>query len=84
MGKEIEVEVAGDDRARLEAIVADRNCPQEHVERVRIVSRSHIAGNRGPSHERADGLVCANRRTRRPATVDVERDRQSLVEQGAD
>ena len=36
------------------------------------------------SHERADGLVCANRRTRRPATVDVERDRQALVERGAD
>ena len=37
MRKGIEVEVAVDDRARLEAIVADRNCRQKHVERVRIV-----------------------------------------------
>ena len=37
MRKGIEVEVAVDDRARLEAIVADRNCRQKHVERGRIV-----------------------------------------------
>jgi transposase len=37
MRKGIEVEVAADDRARLEAIVADRNCRQKHVERARIV-----------------------------------------------
>ena len=37
MRKRIEIEVAVDDRARLEAIVADRNCRQKHVERVRIV-----------------------------------------------
>ena len=37
MRKGIEVEVAAADRARLEAIVADRNCRQKHVERARIV-----------------------------------------------
>ena len=37
MRKGVEVEVAGDDRARLEAIVADRNRRQKHVERARIV-----------------------------------------------
>ncbi|MCC2662434.1 MAG: hypothetical protein K0R41_721, partial [Geminicoccaceae bacterium] len=37
MRKGIEVEVAADDRARLEAIVADRNQRQKHVERARIV-----------------------------------------------
>jgi transposase len=37
MRKGIEVEVAAGDRARLEAIVADRNCRQKHVERARIV-----------------------------------------------
>jgi transposase len=37
MRKGIEVEVAADDRARLEAIVADRNCRQKHAERARIV-----------------------------------------------
>ncbi len=40
MRKGIEIEVTGDDRARLEAIVADRNRPQKHVERARIVLRS--------------------------------------------
>jgi Homeodomain-like domain len=33
----IEIEVAAADRARLEAIVADRNCREKHVERARIV-----------------------------------------------
>jgi transposase len=37
MRKGIEVEVAADDRARLEAIVANRNRRQKHVERARIV-----------------------------------------------
>ena len=37
MRKGIEIEIAADDRARLEAIVADRNCRQKHVERARIV-----------------------------------------------
>ena len=37
MRKGIEIEVAADDRARLEAIVADRNRRQKHVERARIV-----------------------------------------------
>ncbi|MCE3250502.1 MAG: Integrase core domain protein [Geminicoccaceae bacterium] len=37
MRKGIEVEVAADDRARLEAIVADRNHRQKHVERARLV-----------------------------------------------
>ncbi|MCE3247357.1 MAG: hypothetical protein K0R41_1182, partial [Geminicoccaceae bacterium] len=37
MRKGIKVEVAADDRARLEAIVADRNHRQKHVERARIV-----------------------------------------------
>jgi transposase len=37
MRKGIEVEVAAGDRARLEAIVADRNSRQKHVERARIV-----------------------------------------------
>ena len=37
MRKEIEVEVAADHRARLEAIVAERNRRQKHVERARIV-----------------------------------------------
>ena len=37
MGKGIEIEVAAADRARLEAIVADRNARQKHVERARIV-----------------------------------------------
>jgi transposase len=33
----IEIVVAADDRARLEAIIADRNSRQKHVERARIV-----------------------------------------------
>jgi hypothetical protein len=33
----IEIEVAAADRARLEAISADRNCREKHVERARIV-----------------------------------------------
>jgi hypothetical protein len=37
MRRGIEVEVAAADRARLEAIVADRNRRQKHVERARIV-----------------------------------------------
>src|SRR5690349_8236372 len=37
MRKGISVEVSAADRARLEAIVADRNSPQEHVWRARIV-----------------------------------------------
>jgi hypothetical protein len=37
MRKGIEFEVAADDRARLEAIVADRNRCQKHVERAQIV-----------------------------------------------
>jgi len=37
MRKGIEVEVGAGDRARLEAIVADRNRRQKHVERARIV-----------------------------------------------
>jgi hypothetical protein len=44
MRKGIEVEVAVDDRARLEAIVADRYCRQKHVERVRIVLTSDGVG----------------------------------------
>jgi Homeodomain-like domain len=37
MRKGIEVDVGADDRARLEAIVADRNCRQKYIERARIV-----------------------------------------------
>jgi transposase len=37
MRKGIEIEVTGGDRARLEAIVADRNRPQKHVWRARII-----------------------------------------------
>jgi transposase len=37
MRKGIEIEVSAGDRARLEAIVADRNSPQKHVWRVRII-----------------------------------------------
>jgi hypothetical protein len=37
MRKGIEIEVAAADRARLEAIVVDRNSPQKHVWRARIV-----------------------------------------------
>jgi transposase len=37
MRKGIEIEVTAADRARLEAIVADRNSPQKHVWRARIV-----------------------------------------------
>jgi transposase len=37
MRKGIEVEVSAADRARLEAIVADRNSPQKHVWRARII-----------------------------------------------
>ena len=37
MRKGIEVEVGAGDRARLEAIVADRNRRRKHVERARIV-----------------------------------------------
>jgi transposase len=33
----IEIEVAADDRARLDAIIADRNSRQKHVDRARIV-----------------------------------------------
>ncbi|MGZ9021586.1 MAG: IS630 family transposase, partial [Rhodoplanes sp.] len=33
----ISIEVSAADRARLEAIVADRNSPQKHVWRARIV-----------------------------------------------
>ena len=37
MRKGIEIEVTAGDRARLEAIVADRNSPQKHVWRARII-----------------------------------------------
>ena len=37
MRKEIVVEVSADARARLEAVVADRNSPQKHAWRARIV-----------------------------------------------
>src|SRR5918995_6623476 len=37
MRKGIEIGVSGADRARLEAIVADRNSPQKHVWRARII-----------------------------------------------
>ena len=37
MRKGIEIEIAAADRARLEAIVAERNRRQKHVERARIV-----------------------------------------------
>ena len=37
MRKDIIVELRGDDRARLEAIVADRNQPQKHVWRAEII-----------------------------------------------
>jgi hypothetical protein len=37
----ISFDVTGEDRARLEAIVADRNRPQKHVWRARIVFLSH-------------------------------------------
>ena len=37
MRKGIEIEVSAADRARLEAIVADRNSPQKHVWRARIM-----------------------------------------------
>jgi transposase len=37
MRKGIEIEVNGADRARLEAIVADRNSPQKHVWRAQII-----------------------------------------------
>ena len=37
MRKGIEIEVSAADRARLEAVVADRNRPQKHVWRARII-----------------------------------------------
>ena len=37
MRKGIDIEVTAADRARLEAIVADRNSPQKHVWRARII-----------------------------------------------
>src|SRR3954471_7650368 len=37
MRKGLKIEVAAADRARLEAVVADRNSPQKHVWRARIV-----------------------------------------------
>jgi hypothetical protein len=37
MRKDIVVNVSAADRARLEAIVADRNAPQKHVWRARII-----------------------------------------------
>jgi transposase len=37
MREGIEIELAAEDRARLEAVVADRNSPQKHVWRARIV-----------------------------------------------
>ena len=40
MRKGIEIDVTAADRARLEAIVADRNSPQKHVWRARIVLAS--------------------------------------------
>jgi hypothetical protein len=40
MRKGIEIDVSAADRARLEAIVADRNSPQKHVWRARIILAS--------------------------------------------
>jgi len=37
MRKDIVVNVSAADRARLDAIVADRNTPQKHVWRARII-----------------------------------------------
>jgi len=56
MRKEVEVEVSADDRARLEAIVADRNRRQKHAERARIVLLS-AAGMGTPSIMRAVGCA---------------------------
>jgi hypothetical protein len=42
MREGIDVEVSGADRARPEAVVADRDSPQEHVRRSRRVRRSRI------------------------------------------
>ncbi len=41
MREGISVEVSATDRARLEAVVADRNSPQKHVWRARIPNLNH-------------------------------------------
>ncbi len=37
MAQDVDVVVGADDQARLEAVVSDRNRPQKHVQRARIV-----------------------------------------------
>jgi hypothetical protein len=50
MRKGIEIDVSATDCARLEAIVADRNSPQKHVWRARII----LATADGLRHRRGD------------------------------
>ena len=55
MRKGIEIEVSAADRARLEAIVADRNSPQKHVWRARIILASGAGcGTNAGSSSRVD------------------------------
>ncbi len=73
MREGITVEVSAADRARLEAVVADRNSPQKHVWRARIVLLT------GDGH----GTVEIMRRTGKAKTA-VWRWQQRFMEQGVD
>jgi transposase len=53
MRKGIEIEVSAADRARLEAIVADRNSPQKHVWRARIILATGEGGGTAEVMRRA-------------------------------
>ena len=64
MRKGIIVEVSAADRARLEAVVADRNSPQKHVWRARIVlltadGHGTVEIMRRAGHEQGRGLALA-------------------------
>src|SRR4051812_8270380 len=54
MRNDVEVRLRPGDRERLEAVLADRNSPQKHVE-----SRSDLAENAG-QHQQAPGTRYAN------------------------
>ena len=60
MRKGIEIEVSAADRARLEAIVADRNSPQKHVGRARIILATADGCGTAAAMRRAGGGSIVN------------------------
>ena len=83
MRKDVVVDVSAADRARLKAIVADRNSPQKHVWRARIILLTAAAlgtAVAGPIEVvRPDVCLLAARRTERCGGRDTSRKRLSRI-----